>query len=66
MTTITVSAENHARLRAKAIYPWKETGKLLADGRYQIEVDYEVMERLRAISPDPDVALEALLGKGAA
>jgi hypothetical protein len=66
MTTIKISAENRARLKAKAIYPWKETGKLLPDGRYEIEVDDEVMERLQAISPDPDVAIETLFGRGTA
>jgi len=65
MTTITISAENHARLKAKAMYPWKETGRLLPGCRYQIEVDDEVMERLRAISNDPDVAVATLFGRGA-
>jgi hypothetical protein len=66
MTMIQISAENHARLRAKAIYAWKETAKRLPDGRYSIEVDDEVLERLLAISPDMDVALDALLGQGVA
>ncbi len=66
MTMIQISAENHARLRAKAMYPWKETAKRLPDGRYSIEVDDDVLERLLAISPDMDVALDALLGQGVA
>jgi hypothetical protein len=66
MNKITISAENYTRLHARALvaYPWL-TGKRLPDGRYEIEVDDEVLERLRAISTDMDVAIELLLVKGA-
>ena len=52
------SAETIARLRRRAIGRWVTEPILLTDGRYVIEIDDDVGERLEEIAPgDPDTAI---------
>lgn len=63
MPTINISAENYRRIQALALNPFiNETARMLPDGRYEIPVSEDTLERLRAISPDDDAALNELFG----
>jgi hypothetical protein len=67
MHRIKISPSSHDLLVARAAHQGKvmRSGRRLPDGRFEIEVDDEVMVALEAIAPgDPDEALRIMSTTG--
>lgn len=63
MKTVVISKDTLALIRGRATLPFSSTGKNLPDGRVEVSLAEETIERLSEINPDIDLAIQLLMAR---